>query len=111
METPHDSTANLHVPVTYSLINIGRSKGNSSMVGWAAPNMEEIVTIVMAPTCVLKASLSLTSIEKDQTKEEIKEDSDSKSAHKSTLITSQTHNFALHQPGKLDEKGCRGHNQ
>ena len=38
-----------YVAVEYSLRNSGRSYGNWSIVGWAAPNIVEIVIIVIAP--------------------------------------------------------------
>lgn len=44
------------LPVLYSRINIGLSKGNMSMTGCAVPNMEEIAFIVIAPKCALKLS-------------------------------------------------------
>ena len=44
----------LHVPVLYSLRNMGRSKGKDNIMGCADPNMPEIITIVIAPKCELK---------------------------------------------------------
>jgi hypothetical protein len=38
-----------YVPVAYSRMNIGRSKGNASMTDCAGPNMAEMNTIVRAP--------------------------------------------------------------
>ena len=42
------------LPVEYSRMNIGRSKGNASMMGVADPNIDDMEKKVIAPKCVLK---------------------------------------------------------
>ena len=51
----------VHVPVAYSLMKIGLSYGNATMIDWAGPNMANTSTAIMAPKWAVKSASSASS--------------------------------------------------